>query len=111
LIEWSSFLQFATRYAFESRYSQFDSHDPILSDIKFTQGQELPTALQLKFCPANLLTHYGSAILERHCELYRIKVQRDVEARESLDLDIAYIIGAAHNTEQDWAKAHHRTAQ
>ena len=42
---------------------------------------------------------------------YRIKVQRDVEARESLDLDIAYIIGAAHNTEQDWAKAHHRAAQ
>ncbi len=44
----SSFLQFAARYAFESRYSQFDGHDPILSDIKFTQGQELPTALPLR---------------------------------------------------------------
>jgi hypothetical protein len=71
---WSSFLQFAARYAFESRYSQFDSHDPILSDIKFTQGQELPTALQLKFCPANLLTHYGGAILERYSKLHRIEV-------------------------------------
>src|SRR6266542_1759766 len=73
--------QFAARYAFESRYSQFDGYDPILSDIKFTQGQELPTALQLKFCPANLLTHYGGAILKRHSKLHRIEVQRDIEAR------------------------------